>query len=419
MSVRETRLENGLTVLSHHMPTVETVSLGVWVHAGARNERPEENGIAHFLEHMAFKGTSHRSARQIAEEIEAAGGDMNAATGMETTAYYARMLKEDLALGVDILADILLNPRLDREEMEREREVILEEIAAAHDMPDDLVFDLAHDAAFPNQPLGRPILGTVEHVSGFTPDDIATYRRECYSPDRMVVAAAGSVDHDRLAALAGEAFSGLKAFPVERVRDARFEGGARLVPKPLGQAHIVLAFPSPGYLDEEVYALQVLAGAVGGGMSSRLFQEVRERRGLCYSISSFAETFADTGLFCVYAATGARRVNDLVSVTADEMLAAAETMDEEEVARARAQLKASLVLCLESSSARADQIARQKLVFGRVPEIEEVIAKVEAVDIEAVRSLARRIFRGNRLTLAAVGALDNLAPYDEIAEKFA
>lgn len=419
MSVRTTRLDNGLTVLTHHMPHLETVSLGVWVHAGARNERVEENGIAHLLEHMAFKGTTRRTARRIAEEIEAAGGDMNAATGMETTAYYARVLKEDVALAVDILSDILLDPLLDPGELEREREVILEEIAAAHDTPDDLVFDLVHEAAFPDQPLGRSILGTADRMAGFAPEHIGAYRLACYSPDRMVMAAVGAVDHDRFAALADKAFSGLKPFPVADWPAARFEGGVRTETKALGQAHLVLGFPAPGYRSDEIYALQVLSGLLGGGMSSRLFQEVREKRGLCYAVYSFVGAFEDAGLFGVYAATGARRVPDLIAVTADEMLAVCEAVDEEEVARARAQLKAALVSCLESSAARADQIARQQLVFGRVPEIEETVAKVEAVDAGAVRALAERIFRGNRVTLAAVGALDHLAPYDEIAERFA
>ena len=413
-----TRLDNGLTVLSHTMAHLETASLGLWIRAGARSEAREVNGIAHLVEHMAFKGTTTRSARQIAEQIEAAGGEMNAATGMETTAYYARVLKQDVALGVDILSDILINPRFETVELERECEVILQEIAAARDTPDDVAFDLMHEAAFPSQPLGRPILGHAAIVSAFTPDHIAAWRAQQYSPDRMVFAAAGAIDHKRFAEQVTRAFGQRKPFTVADWPAAQFEGGVRHERKPLGQAHIVMGFKAPGYCSEDIYALRVLSGLLGGGMSSRLFQEVREKRGLCYTISSFASAFHDLGLLCVYAATGAKRVGELIAVIADELLAMTAKVGEKEVTRAKAQLKAAFVACLESSSARAGQMAHQQLAFGKVLPVEELIAKVDAVDAEAVRALGERMLRGQKLAFSAVGALDDLPAYDAIARRF-
>lgn len=418
MSVRATRLDNGLTVLSDTMEHVKTVSLGVWLRAGARDESEAQNGIAHMLEHMAFKGTHRRNAQQIAEDMERAGGEMNAATGLEGTAYYARVLGEDVGLGLDILSDIIVDPVFAIEELEREREVILEEITAADDTPDDLVFDLFHEAAFPGQPLGRPILGRPERVSEFSADDLALFRTANYAGSRMVLAAAGAVDHDWLVEGAGELLAG---FPEKKPPNwplAKFEGGVCLASKPIGQAHIVLGFAAPGYRDEEIYAVQVLAMILGGGVSSRLFQEVREKRGLSYAIQSFASPFEDAGLIGVYAATGPRKVGDLVAVVADQLQSVGEDLSEDEVLRARAQLKAGLVTSLESSAARADQIARQQLVFGRPLPVEETIAKVDAVDVHAVKMLAQRLFSRQRPALGAVGALDFLDPFDKIADRF-
>lgn len=418
MTISSTRLDNGLTILSHAMPHLETASLGIWIRAGARNEARQVNGIAHLAEHMAFKGTTTRTARRIAEQIEAAGGEMNAATGMETTAYYARVLKPDIALGVDILSDILINPRFEKAELERECEVVLQEIAAARDTPDDVAFDLMHEAAFPGQPLGRPILGHADIVSAFTPDHIAAWRAQQYSPDRMVFAAAGAIDHERFAEQVARAFRDRKPFTVAGWPVARFEGGPGHECKPLGQAHIVMGFEAPGYCSEDIYALRVLSGLLGGGMSSRLFQEVREKCGLCYTISSFVSTFHDLGLLCVYAATGAKRVDKLIAVIAHELLAVTAKVGEEEVARAKAQLKAAFVACLESSSARAGQMAHQQLAFGKVLPVAELIGKVEAVDAEAVRGLGERMLRGRKLAFSAVGALDHLPAYDTIARRF-
>ena len=302
MSTQLTRLANGLRVVSHHMPHLETVSLGVWVAAGARHEREDEHGISHLLEHMAFKGTERRSATDIAEEIEAVGGELNAATSLETTAYFARILKADVGIALDILADILQIPRYAQDELEREREVILQEIAATRDSPDEIAYELLQDAAFPNQAIGRPILGTTESVTSFAADDLRTFLKANYGASRMVVSAAGNVDHGEIVRHAEAQFAGLNRGVGGRFEPARYVGGTRTSAKPFEQSHLVMAFAGPSYRAQEFYTAQVFSGLFGGGMSSRLFQEVRERRGLCYAIYSSCWALADTGLFGIHAA---------------------------------------------------------------------------------------------------------------------
>jgi predicted Zn-dependent peptidase len=419
MSVQITRLDNGIHVITHDLPHLETVSLGIWVRAGARDEAEAQNGIAHFLEHMAFKGTNKRSAMQIAQDIENVGGDINASTSMETTGYYARVLKEDWRLGLDILSDILTDPVFDREEVERERDVILQEIAAANDTPDDLVFDLAQAAAYPGHALGRPILGPSGQVAGYDADAMMTYRLANYAGDRIVVAAAGRIEHEALVDEAARLLGSIPGAAAPARTAPAFGGGASLAERPLDQAHIVLTFPGVGYHDKDVYVMQVLSVLLGGGMSSRLFQEVREKRGLCYSVFSCTSAYEDSGLFSVYAATAPGKADELTRVTSDTMMSVLESVDDAEVARAKAQLKAGLVMSLESASARADQMARQFLAFGEVPAMATIIGKVERVTPADVSRLAGRILRSGAPALAAVGALGKLAPYDKIVARFA
>jgi predicted Zn-dependent peptidase len=419
MSVEITRLPNGITVITHHMPHLETVALGIWVKAGARDEQAAENGIAHFLEHMAFKGTPTRSARAIAEEIESAGGEINAATGMETTTYYAKVLKDDWQLALDILADIFTSPELDDEEMERERDVILQEIAAANDQPDDLVFDLAQAASFGEHPLGRSILGTHDLISTVTRQQILDWRNRNYWGARIVVAAAGNIDHRAFAAEAEKLLGRIPGGSQPQREEPVFTPSIHTAEKPLDQAHLVLTFAAPSYRDPEIYVLQVLSNILGGGMSSRLFQEVREKRGLCYSVFSFGSAFEDTGQVGVYAATSPEHANELVVLTTDIMMSVADEVTEPEVARAKAQLKASLVMNLESASSRADQIARQFLAFGEVPAIATLVKKIEAVTPEQVRDLAARLFRAKVPGFSAVGHISGLSSYDTIKQHFA
>lgn len=410
MSVEHTILSNGMTVVTHAMPHLESASLGVWVRSGSRNETSQQHGISHLLEHMAFKGTKKRSARAIAEEIEAVGGDLNAATSVESTSYYARVLKEDVPLALDILSDILLNARFDDDELRREQHVILQEIGATLDNPEDLVFDAFQDAAFQGQSIGRTILGTAETVEGFSTGDLRQFLRSQYQPSDMVISAAGAVDHDKFVRQTEEAFGSL-AKPDVSVNDhqqASYTGGQFIQSKDLMEAQLLMGFEGHSYRDEEFYGTQLLASVLGGGMASRLFQEVRESRGLCYSIYAFHWGFSDTGLFGVHAATGREDIPELVPVVLDELLRACDEISENEVKRARAQVRSSLLMSLESPSARAAQIARQMLVFGRVIDLNELVAKVNAITPSDLRDLGQSIFTDTVPTLASIGPIDGV-----------
>ena len=418
MSVERSELKNGLTVVSHAIPEVETVSLGVWIGAGSRSETEGEHGVAHFLEHMAFKGTARRSAQDIAEQIEAVGGELNAATGVDSTAYYARVLRKDMPLALDILSDIIVSPRFDRTELSRERDVILQEIAAAMDSPDDIAFDLVQEAAFPNQPVGRPILGTVESVRSFKRDHLGAYLATHYHGPNMVLAAAGAIDH---AALVAEAERRLGSFVPDAAAPpvpARYSGGMRRSEKSFEQTHLLLAFEGVPYRHADYFTAQICAGALGGGMSSRLFQEVRERRGLCYSVYSFASGLSDSGMFTIHAAGGPDRAHELFAVIRNELVKAADKgFRPDEVSRVKAQLKMGLLAGLESSSARAEQIARQILIHGRTLSTEELIEKVESVEVSDLQALLARML-ASPASLATVGPILHVARFYRVAEKF-
>lgn len=405
MHLNETRLPNGLTIISDHMPQVETVALGVWVATGARHEAAREHGICHFIEHMAFKGTARRTAREIAEGIEEVGGELNAATSLDSTAFYARLLKDDLAVALEVLADIMLNPTYPGDEVERERNVILQEIAATRDSPEEIVMDLIQDAAFPRQPLGRPILGTTRTVGRFSAIDMHAFRQARYHAGGMVLSAAGNVDHAALVRHAEALFGALPGGKRVVPKPAKYAGGVRLSSRRFEQAHVVLGYQSPSYREPDFYAAQVFSGLFGGGMSSRLFQEVREKRGLCYAIYSSAWGLGDTGMFNVHAATGPETMSALIDVVSAEFdKAAASRPEDGEVRRAKAQLKAGLLMSLESPIARAEQMARQMLALGRLVPTAELVDKVDAVDAEQVRGLAERLIGRSKLSFALAGA---------------
>lgn len=404
MTAEIARLPNGLTVVAQPMSHLETTSLGLWVGVGARHEGAAEHGISHFLEHMSFKGTASRSAQAIAEEIEAVGGDLNAATGLEHTAYFARVLKGDEAVALDLIADILLSSSFAPDELEREREVILQEIAATEDSPEDIAYELVQEAAYPGQPVGRPILGSPANIRAFTGQDLRAFLATHYGPENMVLAAAGAVHPDALLRHAEALFGGLtrRGFGLEA--PARYAGGTRAREKRFEQSHIILAFEGPSSRDREYYTAQVLSGLFGGGMSSRLFQEVREKRGLCYAIYSTAWGLKDTGVFAVHAATGAGTMGELIDVVGAEFERMGEAgPTEPEVARAKAQLRAGLLMSLESSSVRAEQLARQLLVHGRLISASELVAEVDRVTAEDVRRLAQRLATSPP-SVAVVGA---------------
>lgn len=417
MSVRVTTLPFGPIVVTHRMDHLESAALGIWVNAGSRGEHGDEHGIAHLLEHMAFKGTPRRNALVIAEEIETVGGELNASTSVETTTYHARVLKEDVTLGMDILTDILRNSLFDPEELRREQNVIVQEIGAALDTPEDLVYDYFTEIAFPGQAIGRPILGTADSVRSFTRQSIIGYLERNYHGPSLVVSAAGAVDHDQLVAMATDGLAGIAADPPPKPEPARYTGGDRREQRDLMEAQIVLGFEGHGITSPDYFATQILATAIGGGMSSRLFQEVRERRGLCYSIYAFHWAFADGGLFGVHAATGESSVAELMPVILGEIERAAHDLSEAEVARARAQVRASLVMTLESPAARAGQMARHMQLFGRVIPTAELVEKVDAVTVETARRIAGQIFTGTTPTLASIGPIGELLPADDVATR--
>ena len=416
MSINTSVMANGLRVASDSMDTVETVSVGLWIEVGSRHESVEVNGVTHLLEHMAFKGTERRDARAIAEEIEAVGGHLNAYTTRESTAYYAKMLKDDLELAVDIIADIVQNSIFDPQELTRERAVIIQEINQAQDTPDDVVFDNFQAGAYPNQALGRPVMGSARLIRDLSREVIIEYMQDYYNAPGMILAAAGHVEHGQLLALAESAFSNLPSRGENSHPSSRYVGGKTREEREIEQAHLLLGFEGLAIDRPDFYTLSVLSSLFGGGMSSRLFQEARENHGLVYNIYSFLSCYMDGGLFGIYANTGEKEVEALMSLLCREIEKVQRDVTSEEVNRSRAQLKASILMSLESTFARCEQLARQIMVFGRPLPIAEVVEKVEAVDAAAVMQLAGRIFGGTP-TQAALGPLSGVKRYDKMTEK--
>jgi predicted Zn-dependent peptidase len=416
MTVEVTRLSSGLSVVTDRMPHLESATLGVWVGSGSRDEKPNEHGISHMLEHMAFKGTKRRTARQIAETIEAVGGDLNAATSVESTAYYARVLKADVPLALDVLSDILSEPAFDPDELRREQNVIVQEIGATQDAPDDLVFDRLQETAFPKQAVGRSILGTPETVRSFDRAGIQAYLSRNYRGPDMLVAAAGAIEHKAIVEEAEKRFASFTGPAGPVPEQAHFSGGTRVETRDLEQVHIAMALQGLPVGNDQLYSLQVFTNVLGGGMSSRLFQEVREKRGLCYSISSFHVPYADIGMFGLYAGTDEADAPELMRVVIDEITNATETITEAEIARSKAQMKAGLLMVLESSEARLGQLARQMLAYGRPIPLNEIVAKVEAVTVESARAAGRALITHSRPAIAALGPGNGLESTAAIAE---
>jgi predicted Zn-dependent peptidase len=416
MTVRLTRLENGMRVLTDRMSSVETVSIGVWVAIGTRHEPAQINGVAHLLEHMAFKGTARRSALEIAAEIEAVGGHVNAYTSREHTAYYAKVLKENVPLAVDILADILQNSIFDARELERERAVILQEIGQAYDTPDDIIYDMFQERAFPDQPMGRPVLGRAEIIRQIDRDTVSGYLKRNYAAGSMMLVAAGNLEHGAIVDLAQRAFGNLPAESAARTEPARYVGGDLRQARDLEQVHILLGFPGFAFADHDYYAASVVSAALGGGMSSRLFQEIREKRGLVYSIYSFTHAYSDGGVFGVYAGTGEAEAAELMPALCHEIRRLGDGLTTAELERARAQLKAGLLMSLEGTTARCEQQATHMLVFGRPLDLAELIARIDEVDEAAVERVARRIASGPP-TLTALGPIGQIEEYGRLAEQ--
>ena len=417
MTARISHLLNGLRVATREMPQATTVSIGIWVNAGARDETAKEQGIAHMLEHMAFKGTKRRDAQAIATEVENVGGFMNAHTSREETAYYLRLLPEHIDLGIDILTDILTQSTLPDVEIERERGVIIQEIGQSLDTPDDLVFDLFARACYDNHNLGRPILGTVDSVSNFQRADLSGFMNRFYGAGQMLVVASGAVRHDDIVSridaslgLLSDAKTAKRLLPV-------WSAGRQIVTRDLEQSHIVFGLPTKAATAPDRFALMALSTLYGGGMSSRLFQQVREQRGLCYSIFSFASLYSDNGVFSVYAGTSASQANEMLTVAADELASIAQSVHPDEVTRAKAQLRASLLMSRESVSNCGDAVARQIMLFGEPQDDAMLLAAIDDVDENAVRDMAAQLITGNCPALACVGPPTQLIDNDDLGAR--
>ena len=416
MSVQVSTLSNGLRIITDRMESVETVALGAWVNAGTRNETAEVNGISHLLEHMAFKGTARRSAQQIAEDMDNVGGHLNAYTSRDHTAYFAKVLKEDTTLAVDIIADILLNSTMDAEELEREKHVIVQEISQVNDTPDDIIFDKFQAKAYPDQPMGWPVLGSEELVRSVTSQRLKSYLSEHYAAEHTILAASGNIQHDRFVADVERCFASYKPSAKISSVSSKYAGGEHREARELEQVHLVLGFPGVAYDDPDFYNISALSVLMGEGMSSRLFQEIREKRGLAYSVFSSTQSFSDTGLFTIYTGTAPDELPKLMPILCEEIRKSAGSITPEETKRAKAQIKSSLLMSLESPSSRCSARARQLVVYGRPLTTDEVIERVEAIDTAAIRATAARIFAGTP-TMAAIGPLDKLAPLPEIQQK--
>lgn len=416
MGVEVSRLSNGLTVATETLPHLETVALGIWVKSGSRNEYENEHGIAHLLEHMAFKGTSKRTARQIATDIEDVGGEINAATSVETTAFFARVLSADMPLAVELLSDILTNSKFDPHELEREQHVILQEIGAAHDIPDDIVFDRFTETAFRHQALGRSVLGTPETVQSFTSDQLRGFLERQYSADRMVIVAAGGLKHEDFVREVENRLGSFRA-KADGVAPqyAHYVGGDFREHRDLMDAQIILGFEGRAYHMRDFYASQVLSTILGGGMSSRLFQEVREKHGLCYSVYAFHWGFSDTGIFGVHAATGKSDIEELVPLLLGELQKAGQSIGQDELDRARAQYRAGLMMARENPASRASQIARQLLLYGRPIDVDELMDRLSNLTVDRLTDLSQRLFT-SKPTLAAIGPVGTLAPFETIQD---
>ena len=417
MNLEISILSNGLTIITDPMASLESAALGVWVGTGSRQESKPEMGISHMLEHMAFKGTATRSARAIAEEIEAVGGYLNAYTSREQTAFHARVLKNDVPLALDIIADILVSPAYDAAELERERQVVLQELGQARDTPDDIVFDHLHAQVYRDQALGWPILGEEDSVTAFTPAMLRDYSARQYRADGLVLVSSGAVSHAAILKLAEEKFAGLKAGTPGAALSAHYVGGELRAVEDLEQAHITYGFPGVSARDPDFYAAQLYATILGGGMSSRLFQEVREKRGLCYSVYAFVNNFQDTGFTGIYVGTGPDEASQVSAVIAGEMDGMTRDVSDTELSRAKAQLKSGLLMGLERPGSRAEQIAGQIFTLGHVQSVSEIIARVDAVDAAAIKSYAARTMA--MPSIAAVGPIHKLETLERFSTRFA
>ena len=417
MTINIDKLKNGIRVVTEEIPSIESVSVGIWINAGSRNEKKIENGIAHFLEHMAFKGTEKRSALQIAEEIESVGGFINAYTSREITCYYAKVLKNHLPLAVDILSDIISNSTFHEQEIEIEKGVIIQEIGQMKDTPDDVIFELLQKEAFADTELGRSILGSAENINSFQRENFINFIDNNYFAEKIVLCAAGNLKHKDLCKL---------ALSLQDIRELKkpkskskvlFKGGEKRVIKDLEQAHFAVGFEAPNLKSPKLFAGKVFSVIMGGGMSSRLFQEIREKRGLCYSIGTSFDCYSDNGIFLSYAGTSGDKVKELSEVIATEFKDSITTINETEVERAKTQLRSSLLMGLENSSSRSERLARGLIIWDKIVEVQETISKIDSVSLEDVRDFGVEMFHNSYPAMALYGKVKDALDVNQFSQK--
>ncbi len=414
--IKTTTLENGIRVITDKQRDAVSVTLGVWINVGSRNERQEINGISHFLEHMSFQGTKTRSHLDISRQIEDVGGIINAYTGRDITAYHVRLLKENTNLGLDVIADIVQNSVMNKDRVEKEKGVILQEINMTNDTPDKLVFDLYNEAAYPDQPLGRPILGPAETVKKIISQDLSNYRNTQYTANRMIISAVGNINHEEFVEACRQRFTNVSTHTMPDAEKAVYQEGERRLNKPNEQVNLVLGFEGASYTHPDYYTERVLANILGGDSSSRLYQEIREKRGLVYSIVAFGSAEKDTGFFGVYAGTGEKEVQELMPVLCDELARLPHTLNEEEIARAKATFRARLLMQQENKSSSAHSNAVDTLVRGRIVTRKELIRQIQKITKEDLERVASRII-SSPLSFAALGPIKKVMPFDKIRER--
>lgn len=417
MTITASKLSNGIRVISQNMPNFSSVSLGIWAEVGSRNESESEQGISHLLEHMAFKGTKSRTAKEIAMEIENVGGDINAATSVERTSYFVRMLKNDIEIGISILSDIMQNSIFDSTELDKEKHVIFQELASYRDSPDDSVFENFQSAAYQGQAIGRSILGNRETLINIKSDDLMSYLNKFYHSNNLTIVATGSIDHNQLHNLCDMYFVPIQAGNTPLTVKAEYKPSQIRESRDIEQAHIIYAFEGCSYHDDDLYVAHLFSNILGGGMSSRLFQNIRENRGLAYSVFSFSSSYKDTGIFGIYSATSPDKVNEYSEAVANEILNSEKSITDQEIDKAKKQLKAGLLMSSESPVARMNQIARQISIYDRIIDISETLDRIECIEKEHITNFVSETFKPKKLTISALGAISKLSDQDAI-QKF-
>ncbi len=417
MDINQTTLKNGLKIITAQRPQIETVSFGLWINTGSTSESIENNGISHFIEHMVFKGTQKRNSLQISEDIENVGGSINAYTSRHFTCFYAKMLKDDLELATDVICDFVTSPTFDAKDTLKEQEVVIQEIKQSIDAPDDLAFDYFQEVAFSNQSSGRTILGTIDNVHSFDKTSMQDYMKQYYTTDNMIVCAVGRVDHDKFVKMIEDRMINMPQTSPRPDYEQYYTGGSKIENKDIEQIHFILGFDGAAYSDPDYYKYSVLSMILGGGMSSRLFQEIREKRGLVYTINTFNQALKNAGIFGIYAGTTPNELNQLLPVvTAEIKKIMNEKVSEAELNRAKTQIKASLLMSLESSSTTAEIMARQMLLFNKLKSADEIVADIEKITTDDLLTIAQKIFSTNP-TYTLLGKLGDTYPtYEDVKQ---